>query len=103
MQEDLIAKAKDTIMYDIKVDETTNSPTYQIAAYESLQQQIQHGMPVPPETMIENNPYFNYEQKQQILQQYTQMQQQQQQAAMQQEQAKALGQIQSNAQIGVPQ
>jgi hypothetical protein len=103
MQEDLIAKAKDTIMYDIKVDETTNSPTYQIAAYESLQQQIQHGMPVPPETMIENNPYFNYEQKQQILQQYTQMQQQQQQAAMQQEQAKELGQIQSNAQIGAPQ
>lgn len=103
MQEDLLAKAKESIMYDIKVDETTNSPTYQIAAYESLQQQIQHGMPVPPETMIENNPYFNYEQKQQILQQYAQMQQAQQAAAVQQEQDKALGQIQNNAQIGAPQ
>ena len=74
---------KDDLRFNIVVDETTHSTTSQIAAFESLVQQVQHGVPVPPQALIDQNPYLTAEIKQQISaqqQQYVEQQQQMQQA-----------------------
>jgi hypothetical protein len=73
------------IDYNIAVDETSRSVTSQLAAYESLFGQAQHGIPVPPQTLIEKNPYLSPEDKKVILQQQEQMLQQQQQQLLQQQ------------------
>jgi len=70
---------KDDLRFNIVVDETTHSTTSQIAAFESLVQQVQHGVPVPPQTLIDQNPYLTAEIKQQISAQQQQQVEQQQQ------------------------
>lgn len=42
-----------TAKFDIKIDETKASPTYRIAAFQSLMQAAQYKVPVPAESIIE--------------------------------------------------
>jgi hypothetical protein len=69
---------KDDLRYNIEIDETSRSVTSQMAAFESLIQQAQHGVPVPPQALITQNPFLTPEVKQETLQQQQQMLQQQQ-------------------------
>ena len=69
---------KDDLRYNVTVDETSRSVTSQMAAFESLIQQAQHGVPVPPQALITQNPFLTPEVKQETLQQQQQMLQQQQ-------------------------
>lgn len=97
-----LSAARNDIRYTVRVDETTNSVTSQYASYESLIQQVQCGVAVPPVSLIEQNPFLQPEIKQKMLEQY----QQQQDQLMQQQQAQSLGAIQSNAALqpqGIPQ
>jgi hypothetical protein len=86
--------AKRFLSYDIKIDETTNSPTYRKAAFEEIIQAAQYipGFSLPPEIVTEamSLPYD-------IKQQFKEWQIKQQQMMMQQQQAQAMGAIQSNA------
>lgn len=75
--DEIYSMLRKDIDYNIAVDETSRSVTSQLAAYESLFGQAQHGIPVPPQTLIEKNPYLSPEDKKVILQQQEQMQQQQ--------------------------
>jgi len=109
----MLEKARKSTRFDIKVDETTQSVTSQMAAYESIMQGVQHGVQVPYITQIEQNPYLPSDIKKKCIEQYQQQQQQQmeaeqaqqrqqtelaqQQIAMQHQQAMA--KIQSSQQV----
>lgn len=95
----MLDKARKSTRYDIKIDETTRSVTSQMAAHESIQQEIQHGVQVPYVTLVEQNPYLPPDVKQRCIEQYEQ--QQQQAIAMQQAQAQAQATagLQNNGQL----
>ncbi len=93
---ELLAKARQSTRFDIKIDETTHSVTSQMAAYESIMQGVQHGIQTPYITLVEQNPFLPADVKQRIIEQY----QQQQQQMIQMQQAQAMAGVQSNQQIG---
>jgi hypothetical protein len=76
----MLEKARKSTRFDIKVDETTQSVTSQMAAYESIMQGVQHGVQVPYITQIEQNPYLPSDIKKKCIEQYQQQQQQQMEA-----------------------
>jgi hypothetical protein len=96
---EVLAKARESTHFDIKIDETTHSATSQMAAFESIMQGIQHGIQTPYVTLVEQNPFIPADVKERIIEQYQQQMQQQ----MQMQQAQQMGQVQSNEQIGGPQ
>jgi len=90
-----LEEARKSTHFDIKIDETTNSVTSQMAAYESIMQGVQHGIQTPYVTLVEQNPFLPADVKQRIIEQYQQQMQQQ----MQMQQAQAMGGIQNNQQV----
>lgn len=92
---ELLAKARQSTHFDIKIDETTHSPTSQMAAFEAIMQGIQHGIQTPYITLVEQNPFLPADVKQKIIEQY----QQQEQQMMAMQQAQAMGGIQNNEQL----
>lgn len=79
LDDDTYSLLKDDLRYNIAIDESSRSITSQMAAFESLIQQAQHGVPVPPQALITQNPFLTPEVKQETLQQQQQMLDQQQQ------------------------
>jgi hypothetical protein len=98
----VLEAAKNSFSWAIKVDETSQSETAQYAMWESIQGQVQHGVPVPFASLTQLNPFLTNDMKASIMQQYQQQQAQQQAQAQAQAQQQAVSHIQSNQQLQPP-